>query len=113
MKALDFNTVKKNYWKIVLPDEDKTRLDIMTPTKRMTEEMGEILSLLYKAANDPNDTEMVIAYEFVAKCMSRNKQGVTVTGKQLEPILDFEDLAIFLDNYTEFIDEQKQANEKN
>lgn len=113
MKALDFNTVKKNYWKVTLPDEEKTRLDIMTPTKKMVEEMGEILGLMNETVENPNDTELVIFYEFVAKCMSRNKQGVKVTGKQLGEFLDFEDLAIFLDSYTDFINEQEKVQEKN
>lgn len=98
--VLDFNKVKKNYLKIILPDDDQTTLRVLTPTKRL---LTELTTILPEGGDMPTDEDVSALYDFCARLMSRNKDGQTVTGEQLADCLDFEDLMTFLEKYTEFV----------
>ena len=102
-KTLDFNKAKKDHFTVVLNDDNHTRLQIMTPTKRQLEELA--LLLPEDTSEDPSDEDLKDLYEFVAQLMSRNRQRYTITGAMLEEILDYEDIIIFLDAYSDFIAE--------
>ena len=102
-KTLDFNKTKKNYLTIVLPDEEKTRLQVLTPTKRL---LAELTNILPDVTDDmPNEEDLNGLYEFCARLMSRNKAGVKITGEQLAECLDFEDVIAFFETFTDFINE--------
>lgn len=107
-KSLDFNKVKKNYFTLVLNDENQTKLLLMTPTKKLLTELSEMVPDDVDNASEEDLTEL---YNLSARLMSRNKQGIKITGEQLEDILDFEDLIIFMNAYTDFI--VSLSNEKN
>ena len=102
-QVLDFNKVKKNYLTIVLPDEEKTRLQVMTPTKRLLTELSTMLPEMSDGM--PTEEDLNVLYEFCAQLMSRNKAGIKVTGEQLAERLDFEDLISFFEVYTDFVNE--------
>lgn len=102
-KTLDFNKTKKNYLTIILPDEEKTRLQVLTPTKRL---LAELTNILPDVTDDmPNEEDLNGLYEFCARLMSRNKAGVKITGEQLAECLDFEDVIAFFETFTDFINE--------
>lgn len=107
-KSLDFTKLKKQYFTVTLPNEDRTVLMIGVPTKKTLEEFIEVKDSL-TTSKDDNALETV--YGVVAKLMSHNKGGVKVTREMLEETLDFEDLIIFINAYTEFI--QNITNSKN
>lgn len=107
-KSLDFNKIKKNYLNITLNDENQTKLSVFTPTKIL---MSELMSNLPDDMSNTSEEDLAELYDLSARLMSRNKQGITVTGEQLEEILDVEDLVIFFNAYTDFITEL--MNEKN
>ena len=111
-KAFNFNTIKKEFFTVTLPDKKKTTLMISTPTKEI---MDDIQNLKDSVKEDPNvegNTEMLgDLYNLIARIMSRNKGGITVTKKDLESILDFTDLIYFFNAYVSFIEEV--ANSKN
>lgn len=109
VQTLDFNKVKKNYLTITLNDEKKTKLLVMTPTKALLTELSTMLP--DNADEIPGEDDLNALYELTARLMSRNKAGIRVTGAQLAEILDFEDLVIFFNAYTEFV--SALANEKN
>lgn len=108
-QSLDFNKVKKNYFTIVLNDEKKTRLQVMTPTKGLLMELTTMLP--ETSGGMPSEEDLSALYDFAARLMSRNKTGKVVTGEQLAEILDFEDLILFFTAFTDFITEL--TNEKN
>ena len=108
-QILDFNKVKKNYFTVTLNDEKKTKLLIMTPTKKLLTELSTMLP--DNTDEIPSEEDLNALYELTARLMNRNKTGVKVTGDQLAEILDFEDLIIFFNAYSEFI--AGAANEKN
>lgn len=107
--TLDFNKVKKNYFTITLNNEERTKLQVMTPTKRLLSELATILP--ETSGGMPSDEDLKSLYNFAAQLMSRNKAGREVTAEELEEILDFEDLIIFFTAYTDFI--VGVTNEKN
>lgn len=107
--TLDFNKVKKNYLTITLNNEEQTKLLVMTPTKRLLSELSNNLPDM--SGGMPSEEDLRALYEFSAQLMSRNKTGRRVTAEELEQILDFEDLIIFFNAYTDFI--LTTVNEKN
>ncbi len=107
-QTLDFNKAKKQYLTIVLPDEKQTRLLLITPTKGLLTALADMLP---ESADVPAEEDLGALYDLCAQIMSRNKAGRKVTAKELEELLDFEDLIIFFNAYTEFI--ESVSNSKN
>jgi len=112
-KTLDFNTIKKDFIRIVLPDENKTIIKVLPPSKQLYEDVSivkERLQQLLDADPDDLNNEDIVGdiYEIVAKCMSRNSENIIITKQKLEDILDFYDVWKFLDMYVkELINKQK------
>ena len=106
-KTLDFNKIKRNYFKVTLNDENKTELQIMTPTKQMLEAVIEVLPKFDSAAPDADD--LASLYEMAALLMSRNRKGIHINADTLTDILDMEDLALFFSAYVSFVNEISQS----
>lgn len=108
-QVLDFNKVKKSYLTIILPDEEQTKLSLMTPTKKLLNELSEMLP--EETGEMPSEEDLESLFELTARLMSRNKTGKQITAEQLSDCLDFEDLVAFFNAYTEFV--SNIANSKN
>lgn len=106
-KVLNFNKVKKKFMTVTLPDEDLTTLFVLTPTKAILDEFN---LLQENIGNDQNES-MNDMYLMCAKIMSRNKANIEVTAEHLAQCLDVEDLMIFINAYTAFL--QEITNQKN
>lgn len=103
-KALNFAKIKKNYFTVTLADEKETTLLICIPTKEV---MDEILSLKDDLTLENMDADVIDElYELCVKIMNNNKGGIVVTKSALEESLDFMDIVMFIQCYTEFINEQ-------
>jgi hypothetical protein len=105
-KSLNFNNVKKQYLSVTLSDEKETLLMIGTPTKAVMDDLYALRDKLKEV--DENDTDIEVSddlYNTCAKVMSRNKGGIKITGDYLADIFDYEDIIIFFNAYTGFIDE--------
>lgn len=106
VKALNFNTVKKQYLPVTFADEKKTTIFVGTPTKGIMDDLTILQASLDEIAEDGTnaaDTEGL--FEACAKIMSRNKTGAKITKEYLESVFDFEDVTIFFSAYMDFIDE--------
>ena len=105
-KTLNFNTVKKEYLTVTLPDEKNTVLLICTPTKSLMSELTS-LKTTFSAETTSDNVEQVLdeLYEVVARVMSRNKAGVKITKEKLTECLDFEDIVLFFNSYLTFVKE--------
>lgn len=108
-KSFDFNKIKPKTMAVTLSDEEKTNLSVMTPDKRLRDELVS----LYEDINDGDEDEVNEAlYELTAKVMSRNVQGITITSEKLRKLYpDANYVMAFLNAYVEFIDEM--TNSKN
>lgn len=105
-KALNFNTIKKNFLPVTLADENKTTLLVGTPTKAMIEDLTVLQDSLTNVNDDINDSESLnLMYEVIAKVMSRNKTGTKITADFLAEIMDIEDIMIFFSVYMDFVNE--------
>jgi hypothetical protein len=101
-QVLDFTKIKKNYLTIVLPDEGQTRLQVMTPTKKLLSELAD--SIPEPSDMDtPTEDELDALYTLCARLMSRNKAGIRITGDHLAECLDFEDVLAFFTAYSAFV----------
>lgn len=109
-KAFNFNTIKKEYLTVTLPDEKKTSLMICTPTKEIMDELQNLKESLKDNPDVEANTQVLDdLYGVIARIMSRNKGGIKVTKKDLEGLLDFGDLIYFFNAYVEFISEIKDS----
>ena len=107
-KTLDFNTLKKEYLTVRLKDEKKTVLMIGTPTKAILDEFIAINETI--SENDGADKEAVNdLYKVCAKVMSFNKGGIKVTADQLSESYDLEDIMIFFNAYSDFMESVTKA----
>lgn len=105
-KAVNFNTIKKHYWNVTLPDDKNTTLMIMSPTKAILEDIMYLQSNVNTISEDEANIEAVDdLYEACAKAMSRNKGGKKITKEYLSENFDFEDIKVFFSNYMNFVAE--------
>ena len=101
--TLNFNNVKKRYFTVTLADASKTTLLISTPTKEIMDELVSMNDSLTATAVQKEVTDDL--YEICTKIMNHNKGGIKVAKKDIEKMLDFEDIILFIESYTEFINE--------
>ena len=102
-KSLDFNKIKKRYFTVTLADENNTTLMISTPTKEIMDEFIGMKDAL--DAQTIGDDAIDTLYELCAKIMSRNKGGIKILKDDLVKTFDFEDVILFIQAYTSFINE--------
>ena len=102
-KTFDFNKIKPKTMTVTLSDEKKTTILVMTPDKKLRDQ----LVALYENIEDAEEDEIQEAlYEVTAKVMSRNKQGIEITAeKHKELYEDVDYVMAFLDAYSEFVGE--------
>lgn len=102
MTTLDFRKHKKNCLKITLNDEKETKLSILQPTKQLFQKM---VAMSHEVGNiSGSDLDALDeVYGVCAELMSRNKEGIVVGKNNLEAILDFEDIVVFLNAYSSFV----------
>jgi hypothetical protein len=75
---------------------------ICTPTKAI---MDEFISMKDSLDTEMSDDAIDTLYELCTKIMNRNKGGITVAKKDVEEMFDFMDIILFIQGYTEFINE--------
>lgn len=105
VKTLDFNKIKKRYFTITLPNDEKTTLMISTPTKDIMDEFVYLSNNYINSNNNISEDVIDDLYGLCARIMSRNKANIEIKMDDLSKLLDFEDLIIFVQSYTEFISE--------
>ena len=102
-KSFDFNKFKVKTMSVTLSDEDKTTLAVMTPDKRLRDD----LVALYEDVNEADEDEIGEAlYELSARVMSRNTKGIEISSDQLKELYpDPTYIMAFLNAYVDFIGE--------
>lgn len=109
--TLNFNTIKKEYLTVTLPDEKRTVLMVGTPNKGLLTELVNIKESIEQINEDVNSESVDNLFFICAKLMNRNKGGIEIKKEFLEDIFDVEDVLIFLNAYMDFI--QGISNRKN
>ena len=70
-KSFDFNKIKPKTMNVTLSDEKKTTLVVMTPDKKLKEELENLKN---EIENADEDETLDILYDLTARLMSRNKR---------------------------------------
>ena len=105
-KSFDFTSVKTPTMSVTLFDEKKIILSVLTPTKKLKDELNDLFSEIETIEDE--DIAIDTLYEFTARVMSRNKQGIEISADKLKALYPDEDYVIaFLKAYVEFINEVK------
>lgn len=102
-KSFDFNKIKPKTMTVTLTDEAKTTLAVMTPDKRLRDDLVS----LYEGVDEADEDEVNEAlYDLSARVMSRNKQGIEISADQLKELFpDHTYIMAFLNAYVDFIGE--------
>ena len=104
-KSLDFNKVKKQFFPVTLPCDDKPIL-VGTPNKALLTELIELQKSVDSIPEDNVDEFTDAMYDVVARIMSINKSGTVITAKELsEKLDDIEYLFIFCSDYMDFLND--------
>lgn len=102
-KTLDFKALKKQYLTVKLGDEKNTVLMVGTPTKAVLDSFLSMKDSI--SEGNTGDEAIEELYEIVARIMSHNKGGIKISKEEIEELLDFEDITVFVRAYTDFISE--------
>lgn len=110
-KTLDFNTVERPTLRLIMLDDDKTRIDVSTPTEKLVEELQQIAPQLTRMMDAPTEMQNKDIYELAARLINCNRSGIVVTAEELRDKfhMNLESLLIFFNAYVEFIDEITHA----
>lgn len=99
---LDLSQKQRPTMRIKLPDD--TIIDVLTPTKSVKDTftyLGETLIRVGEGTASEDDLESM--YDITAQIISRNRQRIEFTRKDLEDCMDTEDIVDILGNYANFI----------
>lgn len=88
---------------IILPDEPQTKLSVCIPSKGMLDNM---ISL--KDAEE-NKESINMLYEVCAELISNNREKISYTAEEIKEMLEFEDLLVFIQYFTDFINEVQSS----
>lgn len=111
MKHLDFNAIEQVTMGITLPNKEKTRLNLTTPTVSLVEKLETNIGKAEEILKSNDQNSINDLFQMLADLMSCNKEFRTVTVAELKDCLLAQHVNAFLMAYTEFLAEIKS--EKN
>ena len=102
-KVLNFNTLKRKTMTIIMNDEEQTKLSICVPKKEMLDNMIALKDV------KENEESVNMLYEVCAELINNNREGKAYTVEELKEMLEFEDLLVFVQYFTDFINEVQSS----
>lgn len=110
--SINFKTREKKYLRVTLADENETTLLVCAPTKGIMDALVGLADA-FKRVDDADEENIALIYDELygacARVLSRNKGGIKVSKKDLEDMLDFEDITDLFSAYMEFVGEITSA----
>lgn len=112
-RTLDFNTINRPVLQLTMQDDNKTVINVSTPSERLIEEFQELLPQVREIMAKKDRSSIDYAFELAAKLISANRDFIKVTADDLRTTyrMNLESLVIFMATYTDFI--QDIINAKN
>ena len=101
MAILNFNEIKRPSLDIVLNDEDKTKLSLITPAKYKVDEFMLVFQNLVNKEN--KDITMDDLYEVASTILSSNNENIKVSKEKVQSIFMLDDIIILMKHYNRFI----------
>ena len=110
-KTLDFNKVVKPTLRLIMPNEEKTVIEVSSPTERLVEELQEIAPQLSHAVESGSGAQTRDIYDLAARLISCNRSCLSVSAEDLRDkyCMNLESLIIFFNAYLDFINEITNA----
>lgn len=111
-RSLDFNAIERPTLDVTMRDDDRTVIRVSAPTQAFVEEMEALGPTITKMKKGSNTRELFKAmYEFFAKVLSHNEDGLEVTAKELRDVykLTLIDFFALYGEYMAFIEELQSA----
>lgn len=110
-KILDLNTVERPVLQLIMQDDERTRIDVSTPTESLVEELRQLAPQLNKIIKNPDKMDSRAPYDLAARLINCNRSFITVTPEELSGKyrMNLESLLIFFGAYIDFIDEITKA----
>ncbi|MDE6730017.1 MAG: hypothetical protein K2J71_04500 [Oscillospiraceae bacterium] len=109
MKNFDFNAIEQVTMGVTLPNKEKTRLHLTTPTVSLVEKLEANIGKVDEILNSDDKVSINNLFQMLADLMSCNKEFRTVTVAELKDCLLAQHVNAFLIAYTEFLAEIKSA----
>ena len=98
---LNFNEIKRPTLEIVLNDEERTELTLVTPQKY---EVDKFMNTFQNLVNKNNsDITMDDVYQCCAMLLSSNKEKIEITKEKVESIFLIDDVIALFQSYNAFI----------
>lgn len=108
---LDFRALEQPSMEIALLDDEVTTIHVTTPTQGDLKRLESLQKSIVALAKKTDSGAVGKVYDFIADLMSRNKENMKITGKDLSEKyrLGLSHLFAFVQAYNEFIAEIKSA----
>lgn len=109
MATVDLSRHRQPSLSVVLSDTEHIRVTV--PTLELIRDLEANLPALSEVLTGENAEARKAIYDLAARLMSCNREGLTLTGEDLDYKydLDEESLVVFYSAYIDFIDEIKKA----
>ena len=88
---------------IIMNDEEQTKLNVCVPDKGMMDNMIALRDV------KENEETIDMLYEVCAELISNNREKKSYTADELKDMLEFEDLLVFVQYFTDFINEVQNS----
>ena len=98
---LNFNEVKRPSLDIVLNDENKTELTLVTPAKYEVDKFLQVFNKVVSMKADDITNDDI--YALASTILSSNTKKIAVTAEECERIFTLYDVILLLKTYNEFI----------
>ncbi len=107
MSMLNFNLREKSFFTVILPDEEQTKLFVLSPTKKILDIFISLENTKDKNTGDLDEIDTL--YEFVYIVLNRNKNKKVISREKIEELFDTEDIQVLIEEYMKFIENQMQG----
>lgn len=106
-KTLDFNSIEPRVLELIMRDDNRTRINVSTPTEALVEELQMLAPKLNALIADKDKANIADIYDLAARLINCNRSDIRVTAEELRDKyrMNLEALLIFFGAYMDFINE--------
>lgn len=110
-KSLNFNDFKRPTLALTMADENRTVINVSTPSAALYEELEAFIPELGKMANSGSGEAIRMIFDLAARLINCNRSFITVTAEELRDKygMDLEGAIVFYSAYMDFVQEVYNA----
>ena len=106
MRELNFNTINRYTFRVILDDDQKTALDVKLATKGMIQEVLDAYQRMIRIDDDETANRYELLnelYKLCSRLLSYNRQSISYSPQDIENMWNFDDITLFIQTYIDFI----------